>query len=744
MSRRLDCRSLTNAVFQTLERRQLLAIVAPDVSWGDGGRVNVPSNDLFRQLPDGTTYALGTWRRPNDDFGSGDSNGSAALLTKLRADGTIDTAFGTNGSLDLAEAGKSLVVGDRLYVLTDNIRPADPNAAQEDNILALTLQGTTDTSFGGGDGLVTLQPTVTGSFSSWTSRVRRMLPAPGGDGFLVQLSTTFVTQRSGQPISFIEREEFVKLTTTGTIDSSFGTAGRLIFNDSATTPTQLLIGQDAIYRLINRYSRIDNTTSVTLTRYNPSGTAIDSSFGTRGEATLPQRAEQIALQPDGKILFTAPDADGLFLYRLNRSGTPDTAFGSGGKIQLRRSTNFIDPPDSYLLDSQQRIYTLSEGRLQRYSPAGVLDTQLTLGSRPIAGRLTGFDNTGRLLVNDRVPAFNRTPGYEYTLALDLDADAIALGRNRTLYLFGDNTAETASIGNISGNRIRVTVGSTTRTFNASQISGLSVDLAAGDDSLSLTTGKPGVVFTGLGDDRVYFDQGNLDLDLGDGNDSLEMAQLTADGPVTASGGVGDDRITYASALFGGPATLRGGDGNDIIAGSLDVQRIEGDAGDDTLIGGESSDILIGGTDRDSLVGDGGNDRLFGDEGNDVLDGRSGNDLVTGGDGDDLLLGEAGRDRLFGEAGNDNLQGGSGDDFLAGGAGNDRLYSQGGSDELRGEGGSDRLYADYNSTSVTLRGGTGNDRFTTRDNASQQIFGDTGTDTATTDNLDLLRDVEVVG
>ncbi len=161
---------------------------------------------------------------------------------------------------------------------------------------------------------------------------------------------------------------------------------------------------------------------------------------------------------------------------------------------------------------------------------------------------------------------------------------------------------------------------------------------------------------------------------------FDASQILA---VSITGGAGDDRIVNDTAL---PATLDGGDGND------------------TITGGSAADVIYG-------------------------------------RGADRLLGGLGSDRIYGNGGRDNLFGGGGNDRLYGGASADSLYGQNGSDELFREGGDDRLFDDYQSGLDTLHGGPGNDLpFVTRDGVVDQVFGDSGTDTASADSIDVLTSI----
>jgi Ca2+-binding RTX toxin-like protein len=129
----------------------------------------------------------------------------------------------------------------------------------------------------------------------------------------------------------------------------------------------------------------------------------------------------------------------------------------------------------------------------------------------------------------------------------------------------------------------------------------------------------------------------------------------------------------------------GDDANNAFAGTTDLDRIFGLAGDDTLNGLAGDDILSGGA---------GNDLVVGGDGNDVLYGGSLNGAVAEVTGNDRLDGGNGGDQLFGGDGDDILDGGSGSDFMSGGLGDDTYYSDRESDVIRDDGGNDTLILNY--------------------------------------------------
>jgi glucosylceramidase len=138
--------------------------------------------------------------------------------------------------------------------------------------------------------------------------------------------------------------------------------------------------------------------------------------------------------------------------------------------------------------------------------------------------------------------------------------------------------------------------------------------------------------------------GNVNLELGDGNDVFRGEAGSADGAVNISGGSGDDLIRVpAAGNVESQVVVRGGPGSDRITGSPNRPNIlVGEEGDDVLRGGSAEDILLGEEGDDALVGEAGADGFDGGPGNDTLSARDGQrDLFFScGDGIDTVRADA--------------------------------------------------------------------------------------------------------
>jgi Ca2+-binding RTX toxin-like protein len=255
----------------------------------------------------------------------------------------------------------------------------------------------------------------------------------------------------------------------------------------------------------------------------------------------------------------------------------------------------------------------------------------------------------------------------------------------------------------------------------------------------------------------------------DGADALCDADLSS-GTFVIALGDGNDHLDVGHALF--TTIVSGGTGDDQIIGSLSENRLDGGSGNDvlrggelpdTIIGGEGNDQIVGGPDGDILVGGPGDDDVRGGLGWDSLSGGSGINILNGNSGFDdveetgnvnfllkpgLLIG-LGRDRLSqiegatvtgGPGANTiNARAWGGHVLMSGLRGDDVLVGGRGSDHLEGGRGRDRVVGGPNFD--ILFGGAGDDTFFSRDRGFDNVYGESGTDSARIDPVDVALEVE---
>ncbi len=227
---------------------------------------------------------------------------------------------------------------------------------------------------------------------------------------------------------------------------------------------------------------------------------------------------------------------------------------------------------------------------------------------------------------------------------------------------------------------------------------------------------------------------------------------------------GNDRMILDEANGGLPrASLFGGIGDDRLTGGSGADHLFGQTGRDTLLAGGGIDFVAGGPDNDTLFGGDADDHVVGESGDDLVVWRSGDDtdLNEGGDGQDTVrveatdssetfaltanglrarfvrltpspfaidIGTVERFELDALGGNDRFDAGPGLGTVtlsvSGGTGNDRLVTSETVDVLLGGDGEDRLEA--GAAADLVLPGTGDD-VALGGPGSDTLNGDTGED-----------------
>jgi Ca2+-binding RTX toxin-like protein len=718
-----------------LESRRLLAVFGPDVTFGKGGTANVRATKVVEPLSDGKILVAAVTRR---------SEGRGIVFSRLNADGTIDTSFGAGGALDVPIASDPTVSGAQVfafYNLNDQV-PA---------IQARRLDGQLDTSFSG-DGKISmpLPPTVSGVGALGPLG---LLAAPGG-GVFVESRFIGADSATGQGWHYV----VAKVDARGRIDRSFGKGGyleiglesRLLF----ASARGLYVHESASFA-----HRI-------LRRYLPDGSGIDPGFNAPRHPPLNHPAI-VGETPDGKVIYTARNrqfGNVVSVARRNANGSVDNTFAANaGSIKLP-----VDRHASAVLDPQGRILTFAAGSAVRYSADGVRETTGPFnGTIPIDNGVTAFDAAGRLL-----------SGSSHVMRYD-NVAPVALGRDRVLYITGDDTSDVVDIRDSGNGRIAATMNGATSTFPASSVKSFSLRLGDGDNnatisyalSSAITSGAGNdTIKTGDGDDGIEPGAGSNTIDMGNGRDSVRIEDRTggATSVQNVDGGDGSKSIETA----GVDVIIRLGTGDSAIrtlgqsspgeTNNTDIIIAGGD--NDLIVRTKTANISIRGSGDNSVnadlvatsnvrTGDGqdtirvlNNSTVFSGGGNDsvVLGGGPGVASINAEAGDDsvrsfntfaetgaVISGGDGNDTLFGNTGGQQtIRGGNGNDLIdsgggRNGTGDDLLYGDDGNDTIIGRDGNDTI--DGGSGADSLNGTDGNDRLLGRA-GNDTIDGGTGNDT----------------
>jgi uncharacterized delta-60 repeat protein len=607
---------------QQLEQRTLLAVIKPDVSFGNGGHVVVPASFQIVALHDGGVLAVDSDDR---DIRNG------ITLTRLKSDGSIDESFGNAGRFQRPGALASQVIekDNRIFIGRRGFPDTDPDvhvtvlSERGKVILGLGKNGNVSVPIGSGAG-----------FRAVTSMALQ------SDGRLV-VAARF------DPSPFIQNGEYVRtltrINTDGSIDRSFGKSGSIMLGESAgyLAPAQVVV--DHKDRLLTRtYEQIGDFDDYLLSRFLSDG-AIDQSFGDSGSVglgLLQTTDPTLAEQSDGKIIVAY---EGAAVHRYNEDGSTDLSYGGDGAFgSPSQDTGLLH---GVAIDGKGRVVVGAGGYFYRLTPDGVLDPSFGENGYVQFGAIFGdpsfqaenftVQKNGRIIAGifgDEIVRLSVRPGF-------------VVGVNHRLYLQGSAADDQFTIKPDRG-ELRISQNGIVRRVDGSIVQSLSIDAGDGANFVNVPLDLPASIKCGFGNDTINTGSGN-DTVSDRGGDNLISTGIGRDYVI---GGDDDDSI------FGGPGrdTLVGGTGNDFVSGAGGNDEIVGGEGKDRLYGGPGNDTLDGGLQNDRLFGQAGDDQLVAAGGNDTLDGGAGSDYFAAGPGDDLLTAKDGDgDSVFGGDGSDS-------------------------------------------------------------------------------------------
>ncbi|MCP4335309.1 MAG: hypothetical protein GY785_21875, partial [Gammaproteobacteria bacterium] len=260
-----------------------------DTSFDTDGKVTV-------DLTAGDDYAYGL--AVQDDgkiLVSGTDGNLDFTAVRFNTDGSLDTSFDTDGIVTVEFPFGGSDFGDQVFVQSDGkillSGRADASASNADFALArLNSDGSLDTSFGGGDGMVTTP--ISGSHDM-------------GIGLAVHTDGSIVV--AGYLNSTYEFAA-IRYNSDGTLDTTFDGDGKVV--------TDVGVGNDIAFSvaiqsdgkvIVSGYSGTGIDNDFSMVRYNTDG-SLDTSFDGDGRVTTDfgngdDQSYGIAIQSDGKILL---------------------------------------------------------------------------------------------------------------------------------------------------------------------------------------------------------------------------------------------------------------------------------------------------------------------------------------------------------------------------------------------------------------------------------------------------------
>lgn len=295
----------------------------------------------------------------------------ASVLARFEVDGGLDYSFGSTGYNPVYEVGTNYVEANAVALQPDGKILVAGGAVWTKQLMDAFLliryrsNGYRDSSFG-------MDGVVLTDFGTQTEDYGYDL-AVQSDGKIV------VAGASDQNLALI------RYNSDGSLDNTFDSDGKLIVSGIPVN-FSLNRGFHAAYVKIQPDGKILTGSGGTLARLHPDGSR-DSSFGTYGYANVVTPINDLAIQPDGKIVI-AGGTNTFTVIRLDANGNLDNSFGNGGTVSTsqssgscsggQRATSVAIQPDGRILAAGY-IYCCLLGDCRefvtiRYNPNGNRDS----------------------------------------------------------------------------------------------------------------------------------------------------------------------------------------------------------------------------------------------------------------------------------------------------------------------------------------------------------------------------------
>lgn len=309
-----------------------------DPTFGTGGKVITPvsvvngvdGGNAMAIQSDGKIVVAGVARSRTTDYDY--------ALARYNVDGSLDVSFGSGGKVisPIADgSGISESIFDIAIQPDGKIIAVGSSSTQTDFVtVRYNSDGSFDNTFGVG-GKVFTTPTNGNYCTSYAVALQ-------SDGKIVTAGSGWVNTGTNSTTDFT----LVRYNSNGTVDTTFGVDGIVVTHIGSDVQSSAYINSLAIQQdgKIVAAGYTSGPDDFALARYNTDGT-LDSNFGSGGKIITPAgvRAYSVAIQSDGKILAAGTPSFSLARYNIN--GTPDVTFGGSGFV-----TTQIGEPDSVSYD----------------------------------------------------------------------------------------------------------------------------------------------------------------------------------------------------------------------------------------------------------------------------------------------------------------------------------------------------------------------------------------------------------
>jgi uncharacterized delta-60 repeat protein len=271
-----------------------------------------------------------------------DANNFDFAVTRLNADGSLDTTFGTNGkktiSFDLGGNDRNQDVATSVQIQADGkiviAGYAQRSAGNFDYAIArLNSDGSLDTTFSS-DGKATVAFDFGGSGDD---RATSLVIQPDG-----KIVVAGYSQSGGAGTNVIS---LARLTTDGQLDETFTGDGRkfIAYNGGDDRGAKVALQADGKIVVMGYATSSGTGYDMAIARLKSNG-SLDYGFSGDGKktvgfnlgASMIDKGASMAIQSDGSILLSGSvqsklgDAD-FGIVRMKSNGSMDKTFGSGGR-----------------------------------------------------------------------------------------------------------------------------------------------------------------------------------------------------------------------------------------------------------------------------------------------------------------------------------------------------------------------------------------------------------------------------
>jgi uncharacterized delta-60 repeat protein len=272
-----------------------------------------------------------------------DANNYDFAVTRLNADGSLDTTFGTNGkktiAFDLGGAGHNqdaatcVVIQPDGKIVVGGYTERDGSGNFDFAIVRLNTDGSLDTTFSN-DGKATIAFDYGGGGDD-----RATCMALQSDGMIVVAGYTQISNGGNNAFAL------ARLTSGGELDQSFTGDGRkyISFNGGDDRAASVAVQADGKIVVAGFGTGVGTGYDFAIARVTANGT-LDRSFSADGKkmvgfnlgGTQNDMGSAVAVQSDGSILLggsvTGVNGDEDFgVTRLKSNGSMDKSFGKGGR-----------------------------------------------------------------------------------------------------------------------------------------------------------------------------------------------------------------------------------------------------------------------------------------------------------------------------------------------------------------------------------------------------------------------------